>query len=429
MDSPRADEQPGPTPPERDVSRVTRLDILDYLRTAAASWHGRLGEIEFLDGLYDLDALASTDSRYATARQDIRQHRVNNCDGKEDWVFDDPRFGLLDGPDDVLMAFLARMLHPEVQPDVDAAARLAEDLNRFLAPDGWALRADRFLSGRPVYAPVTVPKNLLPAIALPLGHDDAGKLEMVLGLTHHLLDADGQGRACELVRASKLSLRQDGAYYHPIPGDNWTESTYEAVLTIGPGLVAEFTQELQDYVWGHLGAVLTQLDRGDVQSMVVEGALPPLPAVDHQWREPAAPPPTNQARRERAANEGYPVQDGLVFGSRAELVAYEVLTELQRECQPQNAIAIMPLASVRLRDAGVRSPDFTVLGNGRAVIIEVDGPHHYGPTRKADDEDRDRHWIRCGVPTLRIAAHHTEDPASLKARLREDLGRTIFQRR
>jgi hypothetical protein len=29
------------------------------------------------------------------------------------------------------------------------------------------------------------------------------------------------------------------------------------------------------------------------------------------------------------------------------------------------------------------------------VVIEVDGSHHYGRTRKADDEDRDRHWIRC----------------------------------
>jgi hypothetical protein len=73
----------------------------------------------------------------------------------------------------------------------------------------------------------------------------------------------------------------------------------------------------------------------------------------------------------------------------------------------------------------VRTPDFPVLGNGRAIVIEVeieveaeaeaevDGVHHYGTTRKADDADRDRQWSRCGVHTLRIGAHHTDDPRGL----------------
>ena len=49
-------------------------------------------------------------------------------------------------------------------------------------------------------------------------------------------------------------------------------------------------------------------------------------------------------------------------------------------------------AGARLRDVGGRSPDFVVIGNGRAVVVEVDGPHHFGATRKADDHTRDRHW-------------------------------------
>ena len=60
------------------------------------------------------------------------------------------------------------------------------------------------------------------------------------------------------------------------------------------------------------------------------------------------------------------------------------------------------LPGARLRDAGVRAPDFVVIGNGRAGIIEVDGPHHFGATRKADDHTRDLHWDRCGVRTIRI---------------------------
>jgi hypothetical protein len=138
--------------------------------------------------------------------------------------------------------------------------------------------------------------------------------------------------------------------------------------------------------------------------------------------------PSNQARRERA-DGGYPVSDGLTFGSRAEIVVYELLVELQRACSRHRAIAVMPLPAAKLRDAGVRTPDFVVLGNGRAVVVEVDGPHHYGSTRKADDADRDRHWDRCGVHTVRIGTHHADEPAALKELLREELERWLFQPR
>ncbi|MEV4060856.1 hypothetical protein [Nonomuraea dietziae] len=193
-------------------------------------------------------------------------------------------------------------------------------------------------------------------------------------------------------------------------GDNWTAATYEAVLTVDPALVLEFTPAVTELIWRHLGTVLKRLQREDVRSLVVEAALLPLPSVPQNWRQVAATPAaTNQARRERAGGEGYPTLDGLVCSSRAELVVYQILCEIQRDSPLQRSIAILPLPSAKLRDAGVRSPDFTILGNGRAVIFEVDGPHHYGRTRKADDENRDRHWSRCGVRTIRIAHEHTND--------------------
>lgn len=71
-------------------------------------------------------------------------------------------------------------------------------------------------------------------------------------------------------------------------------------------------------------------------------------------------------------------------------------------------------------------PNFVVLGNGRA-IIEVDGPHHYGRTRQADDAARDRHWARCGVPAIRITSEHADDPGSLKALFQEDLRRQLWR--
>ena len=162
-------------------------------------------------------------------------------------------------------------------------------------------------------------------------------------------------------------------------------------------------------------------------ALAIARATAPLPAVSAAWRLKAADArqsPTNQARRERAG-DGYPSQDGLTFGSQAELAVYNVLVELQRDFPVRNAFAMLPLPGARLRDTAVRTSDFVVIGNGRAVVIEVDGPHHSGRNRRADDADRDLHWRRCGVATIRIASEHASDPRSLKARLEEELKRDL----
>ena len=52
----------------------------------------------------------------------------------------------------MLLNFLAQMAHPLVQPDTEQAMKFITRLNNVLAPDGWELRADGFISGRPAYA-------------------------------------------------------------------------------------------------------------------------------------------------------------------------------------------------------------------------------------------------------------------------------------
>lgn len=59
-----------------NISEVTRLNIIDYIRAKRVKWWGRLDEIAFLSRLYDLKKLPSTDSRYQTAEGDIHMHRV-----------------------------------------------------------------------------------------------------------------------------------------------------------------------------------------------------------------------------------------------------------------------------------------------------------------------------------------------------------------
>ncbi|MEV4220800.1 hypothetical protein [Nonomuraea sp. NPDC049725] len=224
------------------------------------------------------------------------QHRKNNCDWENDWILEDSRFQLLDGPDEVLLSFLARTVHPEAQPDVDSAARQVDALNRLLEPDGWTLRTQEFLSGPPIYCPVATGKTADPVIPLPLRGDDASKLDLVLDQVHHLLDTDGHVLARDLLPSTTLTLRRDGGFFHPIPGDNWTDATYEAVLTMDPALVPEFTPAVNELIWQHLVIVFKRLQCEDVFSLIVEAAPLPLPPVPQNWRQVAVTPPaTNRA--------------------------------------------------------------------------------------------------------------------------------------
>ena len=50
--------------------------------------------------------MPSFDSRFANAEQDIWQHTVNNDDYPYCWVFEEKRFNLQDGSDEVYLKFL-----------------------------------------------------------------------------------------------------------------------------------------------------------------------------------------------------------------------------------------------------------------------------------------------------------------------------------
>ena len=272
------------------ITSLTRRDIFDYVCGEGGPWWGRLGEIDLLGSLYDLDKLASTDPRFTTAREDITQHRINNpLDWSDDWVFKYSQFQLLDGPDDIFLGFLTRFVHPEVQPDLDQSSRRVAELNRLLGPDGWTLRPFEFISGRPIYSPAPAPPTG-PLVSLPLDDYDTGKLDLVLGQTYSLLERDGEEVARDILRAAVLTLRLDGGFYQTIPGDRWTEATYEAVLTVPAVLLPSCTAAVTDTVWRRLGAVLIRFERKDVQSLAIEGEIGPLPAVSPDWRNQAAEP-------------------------------------------------------------------------------------------------------------------------------------------
>src|SRR5436309_12927913 len=69
----------------KQITDITKRDLREMLENV--DWWGRLEETEFLGRLYSIDELPSYDGRYKTAEQDIWQHRINNADWSNDWIF------------------------------------------------------------------------------------------------------------------------------------------------------------------------------------------------------------------------------------------------------------------------------------------------------------------------------------------------------
>jgi|GEM_PF-928450 len=156
------------------ITGVTRKAIIELFRTfnpdpfglkAFASlstpkpvgikWWGDLDEIEFLERIYKLEEMQTSDDRYKNAQEDIRQHRYNNNDWENEYIFNDDRFKL-QSSDTALLTFLAETLHPEVRTDRDEVNQIRSQLNDLLRPDLYELRQVSVISGKPVLGAVSV---------------------------------------------------------------------------------------------------------------------------------------------------------------------------------------------------------------------------------------------------------------------------------
>ena len=133
------------------ISQLTRRDIVDAIVAEKVNWCGRLEEPEFLSRIYDLSSMPSTDHRFSDAAGDIWQHRINNFDWEDDWVFYDRRFGLMAGDDEAFLLFLAETLHPVVRSDPVEVEKLVQLFNQYLRADGFQLVERTRLSGKPVF--------------------------------------------------------------------------------------------------------------------------------------------------------------------------------------------------------------------------------------------------------------------------------------
>lgn len=131
-----------------------RRDCVDIFRMTSIHWCGKYDEVEFLRRLYNIDELPSEDYRFPNASGDIWQHRVNNWDWTDDWVFNDRRFELMDGPDSIFLDFLCQTLHPVVQRNAEEIKELLDHYNVHLSQVGWQIHPQFTSGGRSIYTAV-----------------------------------------------------------------------------------------------------------------------------------------------------------------------------------------------------------------------------------------------------------------------------------
>lgn len=145
------------------ITGVTRRDIFDLFKkgitednwltreTIYYPYYGRFEVVDFLKRLYNLADWESQDSRVDNAEEEITMHTYNG-DYPDDWIFEDERFQLFDGEDNILLNFICEVFHPEVRDENGAWERYLEKINTLLNEDGYEIVATSKLSGRDVFS-------------------------------------------------------------------------------------------------------------------------------------------------------------------------------------------------------------------------------------------------------------------------------------
>lgn len=146
-----------------NITGVTRRDIFNLFNEGIEQsdfwemepiyypYYGKFEIVDFLKRLYDLSNMESMDSRLKNAEEDIIRHTQNN-DYPDNWVFNDERFGLKNGSDEVFLNFFCEVFHPEVRDEKKDWNLFLGKINELLHEDGYELFVLNFISGRAVFS-------------------------------------------------------------------------------------------------------------------------------------------------------------------------------------------------------------------------------------------------------------------------------------
>ncbi len=140
---------------KRDIYELFRdgctVEDFPFIENVEYPYYGRLEVIDFLERLYDLASMKSNDPRFKNAKEDIVCHTINNIDYPHCWVFEDDRFELKNGTDEIFLKFICEIFHPLVRDEKKQWRLFLEKVNSLIKEDGYELYIKEYVSGREVY--------------------------------------------------------------------------------------------------------------------------------------------------------------------------------------------------------------------------------------------------------------------------------------
>src|SRR5690606_12896915 len=100
----------------------------------------------------DLENMPSYDGRFENAVGDIWQHRINNPnDWKDNWIYNDDRFNLLNCDDSVFLDFLCEMIQPLVRVESSEVNKMLQIFNDNLQEDNFEIVEKTRMSNKPIF--------------------------------------------------------------------------------------------------------------------------------------------------------------------------------------------------------------------------------------------------------------------------------------
>ena len=134
-----------------NISESTRQNIIDYLLMRDHPFHGKMGVVQFLNRIWNLSSLPSTDPRFQNMEGDVNMHMVSFNDWTNHNLLYDSRLNLLRGTDNVFIKFIENCVHPLVIYRDEHQDELVARINDLLNNDNVQLEISSDFDGKSVY--------------------------------------------------------------------------------------------------------------------------------------------------------------------------------------------------------------------------------------------------------------------------------------
>lgn len=192
------------------ISVVTRRNIIDEL-IIKGNIEGNLDLTEFLNQIWNLYGMPSTDYRCTNAYYDTIQHMVNNNDWDYAYLF----FTYLDIlyiSDEQFINFLEQVVHPMVR-NKDTQISYVEIINKHLLSDNYRMEIQNNLSGIPIYKVCNISKGVHGNVKNLIFSADGPKPEIIL--------SDSLNNDISIIKNEEYCLVYDKPI--PITGLMWND--------------------------------------------------------------------------------------------------------------------------------------------------------------------------------------------------------------